>query len=127
MIIEDRSSHDHFTIIPDIVIAVARGWPKALYETMKYVAKDNKKVEIGDNKLIELTGCGKVSFKKALQFLLDQGWVSKGKKKKVITEKRGIQWANTYYLEEIVWAMNAEYFSKRGSKTAYIRKKKTMK
>jgi hypothetical protein len=112
MLIEDRSNdHAYFTMVPNVVIDKAKKDPRSLYIKMKRLARKNGEVNRGDRYLMKAEGIGRKGFEKSIKFLIDQGWIIRGEKKK-IKSRLSTQLTNTYIITDI-WLKNAEHFSEK--------------
>lgn len=121
-IIDDKSSdHKYFTIVPNIVIDKSRGDPQALYAKLKRHSRRNGEVDIGDNIMIKMLGWGKKRYYQSLQHLIENGFMKRGKRKRVMTPG-GPQWKNTYVLSDI-WKRNSDYYSKGSAKIDHLSEK----
>lgn len=112
MQIEDKSNdHAYFTMVPNIVIDKATRGPRSLYIKMKRLARKSGEVNRGDRYLMKAEGIGRKGFEKSIKYLIDQGWIIKGEKKK-IKNRRSTQLTNTYIITDL-WLTNAKHYAEK--------------
>lgn len=111
MNIQDNSQDKkYFTIIPNYIANHSTANDQALYFQMKRLAGDNELCFASEKYLKTKLGIGTKALKKALEYLLEKGWIEFAGFREVQTPG-GNQKIKTYIVKDI-WKMNVEYFDK---------------
>lgn len=106
-ILDESNDHSYFAQIPNIIADSGNAISQAVYLQIKRFAGEHGKFFVSERNLIKRLGIGKVVYKKAINFLIQQQFITcVGEEKK--PTKGGLQKRKTYIINDI-WRRNIDH------------------
>lgn len=106
--LDESGDKKYFTIIPNYIVNHSTAIDQSLYLQMKRIAGEGETCEAGYRYFIKQMDIGYKAYKKSINYLISNNWITYLGKKRVQTEG-GVQSISSYRVNDI-WQLNNEYY-----------------